>query len=194
MNTPAGVFTIPNILTFSRLLCAIAFFVLGLMDQWILGFWIFIGGAATDLIDGNLARILNQKTRLGSILDPLVDKTMMGLAIILLVLKSFLPFWLLIVFFFRDLVMIYGLIRFRLRKIKVQFRPIITSKITTLLLIITIGVAILQPLALRNYGPWDIESLTRILPYFIYPTGVLVVVTTIQYYVIGLRIVKRGSD
>ena len=73
-------FTIPNILTFFRLLAAPAVAIILLLDFGDLGSMvalsIFIIAAITDYLDGYLARILNQSTSLGKVLDPIADKAM----------------------------------------------------------------------------------------------------------------------
>ena len=73
-------FTIPNILTFIRLLAAPAVAIILLLDLGNLGgivaLMIFIIAAITDYLDGYLARTLNQSTAIGKVLDPIADKAM----------------------------------------------------------------------------------------------------------------------
>ena len=73
-------FTIPNILTFFRLLAAPVVAIILLLDLGDLGSMIaliiFIIAAITDYLDGYLARTLNQSTALGKALDPIADKAM----------------------------------------------------------------------------------------------------------------------
>ncbi len=74
---------IPNLLTASRLLMAIAFFIiLGFYDAereagWPIldvAFVVFLVAVCTDMVDGYLARRLGHQTVLGRIADPFVDK------------------------------------------------------------------------------------------------------------------------
>ena len=70
-------FTIPNILTFTRLLaapCVAIFLILDLNAGIALS--IFLLASITDYFDGYLARTLNQSTSLGKVLDPIADKAM----------------------------------------------------------------------------------------------------------------------
>ena len=73
-------FTIPNILTFFRLLAAPAVAIVLLLDLGDVGSMvalsIFTTAAITDYLDGYLARTLNQSTALGKVLDPIADKAM----------------------------------------------------------------------------------------------------------------------
>jgi len=75
----------PNVITFSRLFLT---FVLLAMIQWG-GMWIacttiFVVAVATDWLDGYLARKWNQITVLGRIMDPFVDKVIIGGTLIFL--------------------------------------------------------------------------------------------------------------
>lgn len=82
--------TIPNIITGFRLLL-IPFFVLFfyLPYQWsfFLSAFIFIVAACSDILDGYLARKLNQSSAFGAFLDPVADKLIVIIALVLLVEK-----------------------------------------------------------------------------------------------------------
>ena len=70
-------FTIPNILTFFRLLAAPCVAIILIMDlNASVALFIFLLAAITDYFDGYLARVLNQSTSLGKVLDPIADKAM----------------------------------------------------------------------------------------------------------------------
>ena len=70
-------FTIPNLLTFFRLAAApcVAIFLLLNLNATIT-LIVFLLAAITDYIDGYLARVLNQSSSLGKVLDPIADKAM----------------------------------------------------------------------------------------------------------------------
>ena len=81
---------IPNILTFSRIL--IVPVIIGLYIIRVDGLWlalIFIVTSFTDYLDGYLARRLKQTSKLGAFLDPVADKIMVTVVLILLVSDSF---------------------------------------------------------------------------------------------------------
>jgi CDP-diacylglycerol---glycerol-3-phosphate 3-phosphatidyltransferase len=77
---------IPNKITLGRLVLAGVFFVLLSLFhaaeadnlRWLLvaSFWVFLVAALSDILDGFLARSLNQETAFGRVLDPVVDKVM----------------------------------------------------------------------------------------------------------------------
>lgn len=82
--------TIPNMITLFRLL-VIPFFVLFfyLPYQWsfYLSALIFIAAALSDMLDGYLARKLNQTSRFGAFIDPVADKMIVIISLVLLVEK-----------------------------------------------------------------------------------------------------------
>jgi CDP-diacylglycerol---glycerol-3-phosphate 3-phosphatidyltransferase len=88
-TTPTmNIINIPNILTLSRLIM-IPVFVLAFYLPWrfahVLAAGVFALGAITDLLDGYLARSLKQITSFGAFLDPVVDKLVVAVALLLIV-------------------------------------------------------------------------------------------------------------
>ena len=82
---------IPNILTVGRILI-VPFFVLAF---YLPGFYgdltaliLFIIASFTDFLDGMLARLLGQESKLGELLDPIADKIIVATALILLVMDG----------------------------------------------------------------------------------------------------------
>ena len=84
-------FNLPNILTLSRI-AAIPLFVIifYLPYKWSYGFaaFIFVLAGVTAWFDGYLARRLNQTTKLGAFLDPVADKLMVAVALVLVLWVS----------------------------------------------------------------------------------------------------------
>ena len=83
------IWTIPNILTMARIVaapCVALVFVLfeRPLADW-LAFWLFVGAAVTDFFDGWIARKLNQMSEIGKMLDPIADKAMVIIALMVLV-------------------------------------------------------------------------------------------------------------
>lgn len=102
------VWTLPNILTILRLLAAPALVVVFALLPRPLADWagltLFIGASLTDYIDGWMARAWQQQSRLGTMLDPIADKAMVVIALMVLAAYSDLA---------RFLVLPAGLILFR---------------------------------------------------------------------------------
>ena len=80
--------SIPNILTFTRILLIPVFVITYFLPfEWVnvTTAAIFLVASLTDWLDGYLARILDQSSRLGAFLDPVADKLLVSVALILLV-------------------------------------------------------------------------------------------------------------
>jgi len=81
----------------------------------ITAFFIMVAAGLTDILDGYLARRNNQVTHLGSMLDPLADKTMMITVILSLLITGHIPWSAGAAIFIRDLGMIIGSAFFHFR-------------------------------------------------------------------------------
>lgn len=105
------IFKIPNLITLGRLLLLIpiAFFLSrpgG--DNQIYALACLTAAAISDYLDGFFARLLNQQTRLGLMLDPLSDKILAGTLVILLIVYRDFPFWIAAAIIGRDLLILIG--------------------------------------------------------------------------------------
>jgi len=101
------IWTLPNLLSASRLLGVPVFLWLLLgprADGWAL--LVLALSGVTDWADGVLARKLDQQSRLGALLDPLVDRLYILATLIGLVLRQIIPLWLAVVLIGRDLVLL----------------------------------------------------------------------------------------
>ncbi|MGR3406439.1 CDP-alcohol phosphatidyltransferase family protein, partial [Roseovarius indicus] len=110
--------TIPNVLTTLRLLAAPAVAVMFLYFTRPWADWfalvLFVGAAITDYFDGYLARMWKQTTKLGTMLDPIADKAMVVIALMVIVGYSSMSPWLVLpatVILFRE-VFVSGLREF----------------------------------------------------------------------------------
>lgn len=92
--------TIPNTLTLLRLLAApgVAVMFLYFNRPWAdwLALTLFIGAAITDWFDGYLARLWKQESRFGAMLDPIADKAMVVIAIMVITGYSGMNPWLIL--------------------------------------------------------------------------------------------------
>jgi CDP-diacylglycerol--glycerol-3-phosphate 3-phosphatidyltransferase len=108
LSSPATdrVWTVPNLLSAARLILSIVFFFLVERQDFAPATILFLIAAGTDWVDGWYARRFKQVSRLGRILDPLVDKVLVCGAFILLAARggtSILP-WMAVVVVVRELV------------------------------------------------------------------------------------------
>ena len=99
---PSDAWTVPNLLSYLRLLAVPVFVFLHLGGRPGWGLLVFLAAALTDALDGFLARLLHQQTKLGAFLDPLADKLLAGAALIMLFLENEAPLWMVVLVAFRD--------------------------------------------------------------------------------------------
>ena len=82
---------IPNILTIGRIILVpifvIAFYLPGLLGD-LIPLFIFLLASFTDFLDGLLARLYKEESKLGELLDPIADKIIVATALVLLVMND----------------------------------------------------------------------------------------------------------
>lgn len=101
------ILTIPNIISFARLLGVPLFLWLILgphADGWALVVLVLAG--ISDWADGKIARATGQISRLGQVLDPLADRLYIAAALIGLAIREIVPWWLVALLFARELVLL----------------------------------------------------------------------------------------
>lgn len=143
-----AVFTIPNAITFARLCAVPGTIVLILHGRLDLAFWLFVAAGVSDGIDGWLARVRNARSRLGAVLDPVADKALLVSVYVALAVINVLPDWLAILVVFRDMLIVGGVLVLYVLHHPPQIRPLMISKVTTLLQIALAAAA----LGLSGYG------------------------------------------
>jgi cardiolipin synthase len=101
------VFTLPNALSLLRLFMVPLVVALLLARSDALGAAFFVLAAATDFLDGRIARRAGP-TRLGRILDPLADRLMLSSVAVVLAVRDLLPAWAVAILVGRDLLALAG--------------------------------------------------------------------------------------
>ena len=108
---------------------------------------VFVLAAASDGIDGYIARRYNQKSRLGEVLDPLADKGLLLSGIITLSFSSWgyeFPVWFPVLIVARDVVILSGTVTLHFLNGSVRVRPTWTGKTATALQMVAIALCMLQ--------------------------------------------------
>jgi cardiolipin synthase len=86
------VFTVPNLISFGRLLCVPLFlWLLFGRDNRLAAAWLLAGLGATDWVDGFIARRYNQVSTLGKILDPTADRILLAVGVISILVYGAVP-------------------------------------------------------------------------------------------------------
>ncbi len=84
-------FKIPNILTIGRIIIVpifvLTFFIPGFFGD-LIPFFLFVLASFTDYLDGLLARLFKEESKLGELLDPIADKILVSTALVLLIMNG----------------------------------------------------------------------------------------------------------
>ncbi len=153
---------------------------------------VLIGGIAivSDLLDGFFARVLNQHSELGYILDPIADKFAIGAGILALVLsnpetiKEF-PIWAFVIIIFRDVAIVLGNV-FLARKAKMITRSNWWGKCTSFCLSITVILYLMRAIQPNLFPEW-------IAFFILYIALVFVLISTVSYARHMFRVLKREA-
>lgn len=193
--------TIPNILTVIRLLAApgVAVMFLYFHRPWADWFALalFVGAAVTDWFDGYLARAWKQESKFGAMLDPIADKAMVVIALLVLTGYSGMNPWLILpatVILFRE-TFVSGLREFlgtdarRLRVTRLAKWKTTAQMIAIAILFLGTGLAYLEHGRAPRAGEGDIpmglspaDIATRIGLALIWLAAVLTAITGLDYF------------
>ena len=102
----AGPFTLANALTLGRLLLAPLVMLLYVRGDLAGALTVYAVAALTDVLDGLVARLLDEHSRVGEILDPIADKLLAFCILVALVTAGKLPVWLAVLVIGRDVALV----------------------------------------------------------------------------------------
>lgn len=123
---------IPNSLTILRILLIPVFIGFMAYRQYGYALAALLCAGVTDALDGLVARMTNQQTRLGEILDPLADKLLLTSAFLTLATLHLVPSWVVILVVSRDVILMLGTVVAHVTNVSIDIRPTVLGKGTTL--------------------------------------------------------------
>jgi cardiolipin synthase len=179
--------TVPTTITLFRIALVPVFLFLELTGRagWALA--CFAVASFSDVLDGFLARVLDQRTWLGTVLDPFADKLLGFTAVVALVAAGQLPLWLLLLILFRDLSIICGAGIAKLKKVPLPTTPTRLGKYATFSLLTLIVLA----LATEQQGkPLLLTAYTQVVGV---QAALCIVISTGQYYLRFFRLLGGRS-
>jgi cardiolipin synthase len=181
-------FTLPNVLSLSRILLTPVFVVMMAQRKPWAAFIVFLAAGATDALDGFTARWLRLKSTLGMWLDPMGDKVLLTSAFVVLTLPAIaqpntLPLWLTALCIGRDLAIALGALIIIALRGKRTFKPILAGKATTICQVFMIYFV----LYLNAVG-----KSPQSLGWLYVLTALLTAVSFVQYGFIGVRMLREG--
>lgn len=100
-----GVLTIPNLISGFRLVMVPLFAWLALNGQNLAAVAVLAVAAASDWLDGRIARAMNQQSRLGELLDPAADRLFIFVTLVVLAVRDVVPVWFVVVILGRDVLL-----------------------------------------------------------------------------------------
>lgn len=141
--------TVPNMLTTFRMVLIPVFVTLVFYQRFLLALAAFVVAGITDGLDGLLARRFDQRSQLGTVLDPIADKLMLVTAFVVLSMRSVfpqplpnhlpIPFWVTIAVISRDVFIVVGAAAINIMTGFRGFRPSWLGKLNTTVQIIAIA-------------------------------------------------------
>ena len=175
---------VPNFLTFLRIMAVPVFFGLLTSGRKDVAFYLFGTAALTDALDGVLAKSLNQRSALGTLMDPVADKLLLGGAFLGLMMQKTIPLWLGILVVGRDFILVLGFLLLRLCSYRPKVQPTLWGKLTTL----SQSLFVLSILA-----PSEISLFSLLRSYLTIAVVSLTFISGTQYILKGIKIPRGGA-
>ena len=185
------ILTYANQLTILRMLFVPCFVLLLIYEHPKAATVLFLIAAVTDGLDGLIARKLQQKTVLGSFLDPMADKILLTAAFVTLTIPSLplvlhIPTWLTVWTISRDVIIALSVLIIHLQTHHSQFPPSFLGKCTTALQLLTVGVCMLA-----NFYA-DIALM--IFPFVTYTTLVFTFASGLHYAYKSIKLIASYQE
>ena len=159
-------------------------------QRW-LAIAVFVVAAASDGIDGYIARRYNQRSHLGEVLDPIADKGLLLAAIITLSVSNWayeFPVWFPVLIVARDIVIVAGTLTLHYLNGSVQVKPSAIGKSATALQMVALALCMLQLNLFHRaipVGPWMWQLDFLDIP--VYLAGLATFISGAGYVFEGIR-------
>lgn len=176
---------IPNTLSLLRVFLVAPFLIAILYRHYPLALTLFVVAGVSDFLDGYLARRLDQKSLLGTYLDPLGDKLLSTVAYVALAAQGLLPAWLAVLVVAKDLYTALGAGILHYAGQTLVADPSYWGKASTLLQIVTVGMVLLA-----TFAPPGTALLTLLFAV----TGLVTVIACVHYVWRGLAGFVEDAD
>lgn len=180
------IWTVPNVISFLRLLSVPLFFWLLISGQDSVALIVLLAATSSDFVDGYLARKLDQVTRLGTLLDPISDRLFIAASVVALSVRGMIPWILLAIVLARDIVLLCAYLVKRRRFDDIP--PVnYLGKVATFILFVAFPIIVVSSLV----PDVSLAELFAALGWFLGGVGSLVYWVTGLHY---LRALWRGKS
>lgn len=176
---------VPNLITLFRILLVPLLVIFLIEGERLFALIVFVLASASDGLDGFIARVFNQKTRLGAFIDPIADKLLLLTAYISVAILNNFPRWLAVLVVSRDVIILVGIGVLMLNNRTVEIKPLLTSKATTFFQLVTICFF----LSIDYAGEYQFLFL-----YLVYLTAFFTLVSGFFYISMGFRILGHPQQ
>lgn len=179
--------TIPNLICLLRIALTVPIVILlaeGRYDETLV---LFAVAAASDILDGYLAKTFGWTSELGKFLDPFADKLLLVSVFITLVVIGLVPVWLAAIAVLRDVIIGAGAGVYKLLFGPVEGRPTVPSKLNTLVQLLFV-IAVVWQAAFHNLPDAMIQGLGA----FVFVTTVVSGIDYVQTYIRKAIVVSRS--
>ncbi len=181
------IFTIPNILSYFRIILIVPFVILFLKEKYIASAACLFVSGLSDCVDGFLARKLGQVTKLGKMLDPAADKlTLIAVGVCITVAEPMvIP--VVIILMIKDLLMLIGasvLLRKKLMPCAAEWY----GKVGTICFYVSVVAIVVFDIVLQveNFGVVSLVMLSI--------TACVMIYSLIRYYQIFRELMKKAKE
>lgn len=137
------IFTVPNQITLLRLGFLPIFLALISYERYKWALLVLVVAGLSDMLDGVLARRLNQKSSLGAYLDPIADKLLLSSSFVILAFEHKIGWWVAIIVLSRDTLILIVAVVILLTSGYRPFPPSIFGKLTTFFEIALVFIVVL---------------------------------------------------
>ncbi len=179
-------FNLPNILSFTRIIIIIPFVLYFLNDDYLLSAAMLALSGLSDMLDGVIARKLDQITQLGKILDPVADKLTLTAVVICMGIKFPEIFILVVILSVKDLSMLLAGSYLLKKGIEPPAAKWYGKLATVFFYVSVIIIVALKAL----YGIAD----PRISVSLLTATALLMLFALFRYFLIFLRLIKENNE
>lgn len=185
LNKSNSTVNIPNVLSIARILITPFFVILIIKKMFFSALLVFTIAGISDALDGIIARYFNQRTVLGSYLDPLADKILLSSAFISLAILKAIPGWLAVIVITRDVLILLGIAMVNIMGKKILIKPSLVSKCTTVFQLTAIFLILLD-------NQFAIHKLLILWPLY-WITAFFTIISGLHYIITGLKMLQETS-
>jgi cardiolipin synthase len=176
---------LPNLLTLTRILLLPFFAATLIYREYQYALLLYAAASITDLLDGYIARIKDQITYFGTILDPIADKFFIVTSFILMSNYDLIPKWLTIIVISKDIIVITGsiIVYFVINRLVIE--PTFLGKSSSACQFIIIGIVLLL---LNLETGYSVPNIVFIL------VAILTAAAGIDYVNKGFKAANTGDE